>query len=65
MALKSWAEASASPQYQNATPDQQAKMRDQFKAAGGVIPEEQTAQPTVQQPQPQQGVAPDHAHRQR
>lgn len=51
--LKSWAEASASPQYQNASQEQQAVMRDQFKAAGGVIPEEQTAQP-VPQAAPQQ-----------
>lgn len=58
MALKSWAEASASPQYQNATPEQQAQMREQFKAAGGNIPEEQT---TPQQPQREQGVVRDVA----
>ena len=51
--LKSWAEASASPQYQNASPEQQEKMRQQYIAAGGQIPQEQTAQPTPQQPQDQ------------
>lgn len=44
MALKSWAEASASPAYQNATPEQQAQMKERYKAAGGVIPDEKPAQ---------------------
>lgn len=49
--LKSWAEASASPQYQNASPEQKEKMRQQYVAAGGQIPQEQTAQPTAPTPQ--------------
>lgn len=37
--LKSWEEASKSPAYTGASPERQAQMREQFKAAGGVIPE--------------------------
>lgn len=56
MALKPWAEASASPQYQNASPEQQEKMRQQYVAAGGQIPQEQTAQPTTPQQPQDQGI---------
>lgn len=46
--LKSWEEASKAPAYLNASPEQQAQMREQYKAAGGTIPE------TQPQEQPQQ-----------
>lgn len=44
--IKPWEEASKAPAYLNASPEQQAQMREQYKAAGGSIPEEQpVAQP--------------------
>lgn len=36
--LKSWEEASSSSQYKSASPENQAKMKEQFRAAGGFIP---------------------------
>lgn len=53
MALKSWAEASASPQYQNASPEQKEKMKQQYQSAGGVIPQDQTMPAPTQAPQEQ------------
>ena len=43
--IKSWEEASKSPKYMNATPEQQAQLREQYKAAGGTIPEDKPVQP--------------------
>lgn len=44
--LKSWEEASQSPAYMDASPEQQAQMRKQYRAAGGTIPEPQAPEET-------------------
>ncbi|AUM57607.1 hypothetical protein phiL_026 [Escherichia phage LAMP] len=51
--IKPWEEASKAPAYLNASPEQQAQMREQYKAAGGFIPEEQ---PVAQPQQEERGV---------
>ncbi|BCG45073.1 hypothetical protein PQC46_gp030 [Escherichia phage O18-011] len=51
--IKPWEEASKAPAYLNASPEQQAQMREQYKAAGGSIPEEQ---PVAQPQQEERGV---------
>lgn len=51
--IKPWEEASKAPAYLNASPEQQAQMREQYKAAGGSIPEEQ---PAAQPQQEERGV---------
>ena len=51
-----WEQASASPQYKNASLEKQAQMRQQYIAAGGTIPE---AAPQSQQPEG--GVVSDFA----
>lgn len=51
--IKPWEEASKAPAYLNASPERQAQMREQYKAAGGSIPEEQ---PVVQPQQEERGV---------
>ena len=48
--LKPWEEASKSPAYLNASPEQQSQMRDQYKAAGGTIPEAAPAPKQEEQP---------------
>lgn len=51
--IKPWEEASKAPAYLNASPEQQAQMREQYKAAGGSIPEEQ---PVAQPQQEERGA---------
>lgn len=51
--IKPWEEASKAPAYLNASPEQQARMREQYKAAGGSIPEEQ---PVAQPQQEERGA---------
>lgn len=51
--IKPWEEASKAPAYLNASPERQAQMREQYKAAGGSIPEEQ---PVAQPQQEERGV---------
>ncbi len=51
--IKPWEEASKAPAYLNASPEQQARMREQYKAAGGFIPEEQ---PVAQPQQEERGA---------
>lgn len=51
--IKSWEEASKAPAYLNASPEQQARMREQYKAAGGSIPDEQ---PVAQPQQEERGA---------
>lgn len=51
--IKPWEEASKAPAYLNASPEQQAQMREQYKAAGGSIPEEQ---PIAQPQQEERGA---------
>lgn len=51
--IKPWEEASKVPAYLNASPEQQAQMREQYKAAGGSIPEEQ---PVAQPQQEERGA---------
>lgn len=48
--LKPWEEASRSPAYTSASPEQQAQMREQYIAAGGTIPQEQQPQSQPQVP---------------
>lgn len=55
--LKPWEEASKSPAYLNASPEQQSQMREQYKAAGGTIPEAAPAPKQEEQP----GVVGDFA----
>lgn len=51
--IKPWEEASKAPAYLNASPERQAQMREQYKAAGGSIPEEQ---PVAQPQQEERGA---------
>ena len=51
--IKPWEEASKAPAYLNASPEQQAQMRERYKAAGGSIPEEQ---PVAQPQQEERGA---------
>lgn len=51
--IKPWEEASKAPAYLNASLEQQAQMREQYKAAGGSIPEEQ---PVAQPQQEERGT---------
>lgn len=51
--IKPWEEASKAPAYLNASPERQAQMREQYKAAGGSIPEER---PVAQPQQEERGV---------
>lgn len=54
MALKSWEAASAAPAYQNASPEVQAQMKQQYIQAGGTIPE---AAPVQEQAPQESGLA--------
>lgn len=56
--IKPWEEASKAPAYLNASPERQAQMREQYKAAGGSIPEEQ---PVAQPQQEERGAVGEFA----
>lgn len=52
MALPSWDQAQQNPKYINATPEQQAQMRDNYVKAGGTIPADAAPTSTPQNNKP-------------